>query len=128
MNFASGFTNVTARLASFAGGSVEFHLNSPTGPLISSIAMPNTGAWQTFTNVSGSVLGASGVHDLYVVFKGASSVGNLNSFLFGSGMPNPWMTADVGTVAATGFATDNNGSFEVIGSGADIESTADAFR
>lgn len=128
VNFASGFTNVTARLASFAGGSVEFHLDSPNGPLISSVTMPNTGAWQTFTNVSSAVSGASGVHDLYLVFKGASSVGNLNSFLFGSGLPNPWMTADVGTVAATGFATDNNGSFEVIGSGADIEGTADEFR
>jgi len=128
VNFAAAFSNVTARLASFAGGSLEFHLNSPTGPLISSVTMPNTGAWQTFTNVSSPVSGASGLHDLYAVFKGASGVGNLNSFLFGNGLPNPWMTADVGTVSATGFATDNNGSFEVIGSGADIESTADAFR
>ena len=128
VNFVAGFTNITTRVASFAGGSVEFHLDNPTGLRISAVTMPNTGNWQTFTNVSGYASSASGVHDLYLVFKGASGVANLNSFQFGSGLPSPWLTADVGTVGATGFATYNNGAFEVIGSGADIETTADEFH
>ncbi len=128
VDFAPGFTNVTTRVASFAGGSVEFRLDGPTGFRISSVTMPNTGDWQTFTNVSGSVSGASGVHDLYLVFKGTSGVANLNSFQFGSGLPSPWVTADIGAVAATGSATYNGGTFEVTGSGADIEVAADEFR
>jgi glucosylceramidase len=128
VDFAAGFTNVTARVASFAGGSVEFRLDSPSGQRISSVTMPNTGNWQTFANVSSSVSNASGVHDLYLVFKGSSSVANLNSFQFGSGLPSPWVTADIGAVGATGSATYNTGTFEVIGSGADIEVTADEFR
>ena len=132
VDFTAGFTNVTARVASFAGGTVEFRLDSPTGFRISSVTMPNTGNWQTFANVSGSVSGATGVHDLYLVFKGAGSVANLNSFQFGStlppALPSPWVTADIGAVGATGSATYNSGTFEVSGSGADIEVAADEFR
>jgi glucosylceramidase len=88
VNFAAGFTNVTARLASDgSGGTLEFHLDSPTGLLVSSITIPITGGWQTWSNVSGTVSGASGLHNLYVVFKGGSSIGNLNWFQFGGGLP-----------------------------------------
>ena len=128
VDFTTGFTNVTARVASFAGGSAEFRLDSPNGFLISSVTMPNTGGWQTFSNVSGSVAGATGVRDLYLVFRGAGSVANLNSFQFSSGLPSPWVTADIGTVGAAGSATYKSGIFEIIGSGADIEGTADEFR
>lgn len=128
VDFAAGFTNVTARVASFAGGSVEFRLDSPTGPRISTVVMPNTGDWQTYANVSSAVSGANGVHDLYLVFKGGGSVGNLNSFQFDNGLPSPWVTTDVGAVGATGSAAYNSGTFEVMGSGSDIETTADEFR
>jgi hypothetical protein len=37
--------------------------------------------------VTGSVANASGVHDLYVVFQGGSSIGNLNWFQFGGAVP-----------------------------------------
>jgi hypothetical protein len=88
VDFAAGFTNVTARLASAgSGGTLEFHLDSPTGLLISSITVPITGGWQTWQTVSGSVSGASGLHSLYVVFQGASGIGNLNWFQFGGALP-----------------------------------------
>ncbi|MFO1476466.1 MAG: carbohydrate-binding protein [Verrucomicrobiota bacterium] len=124
----SGATNVSLRAASFGAGSVEFRLDSPAGTLLGSVPMPNTGDWQTFTNVNAPVAGASGVHDLYLVVRGSSGVGNLLSFLFGTGLPAPWSTADIGPVGATGSASGNSGMFEVTGSGADIESTADEFR
>ena len=92
--------------------------------------IPATG--RPLPNVSGSVSGATGVHDLYLVFKGGGSVANLNSFQFGStlppALPSPWVTADIGAVGATGSATYNGGTFEVSGSGADIEVAADEFR
>ena len=83
VDFAAGFTNVSTRVASFAGGAIEFHLDSPNGFLISSVTMPNTGDWQTYSNVSSVVAGATGVHDLYLVFNGAASVANVDSFQFG---------------------------------------------
>jgi glucosylceramidase len=88
VDFAAGFTNVTARLASAgSGGTLEFHLDSPTGLLISSVTIPITGGWQTWTNMSGSVSGASGLHNLYVVFNGSSSIGNVNWFQFSGALP-----------------------------------------
>ncbi len=43
-------------------------------------------------------------------------------------LPSPWVTADIGAVGAAGSAIYSVGVFMVAGSGADIESTADAFR
>jgi len=90
VNFGSGVTNVSARVASAgSGGTLEFRLDNSNGPLISSVALPITGGWQTWQTVSGSVSGASGLHNLYVVFKGGSGVGNLNWFQFGGVLPTP---------------------------------------
>ncbi len=84
VNFAAGFTNVNARVASAGtGGTLEFRLDGATGTLISVVAMPVTGGWQTWQTVSGSVSNTTGLHNLYIVFKGGSSVGNLNWFQFG---------------------------------------------
>ena len=83
--FGTGVGNVDARVASNgSGGTLEFHLDSPTGPAIGSVTIPVTGGWQTWTTVSGSVSGATGLRDLYVVFKGTTSIGNLNWFSFRS--------------------------------------------
>lgn len=43
-------------------------------------------------------------------------------------LPNPWQTADIGAVAATGSATGSGSSFTVVGSGADISGSKDEFR
>jgi glucosylceramidase len=87
MNFATGFTNVNARIASAGtGGTLEFRLDSATGTLISVVTLPVTGGWQTWQTVSGSVSNATGLHNLYIVFKGGSGVGNLNWFQFGGAL------------------------------------------
>src|SRR4030095_12884411 len=39
-----------------------------------------------------------------------------------------WQTTDIGAVGATGSASFSNGTFTVVGSGADIQATADEFR
>ncbi|MBW8864030.1 MAG: carbohydrate-binding protein [Verrucomicrobia bacterium] len=84
VNFAAGFTNVNARIASAGtGGTLEFRLDGATDTLISAVTLPVTGGWQTWQTVGGVVTNATGLHNLYVVFKGGSSVGNLNWFQFG---------------------------------------------
>ena len=81
IDFGSGISGVTARVATQnSGASLEFHLDSPTGALLSTVAVPNTGAWQTFSTVTASASGASGVHDLYVVYRNQAL--NLNWFVF----------------------------------------------
>jgi glucosylceramidase len=87
VDFGAGVSNVNARLAcaGSCGGAIEFHLDSLTGTLVASVTIPATAGWQTWTTASASA-SASGVHDLYVVFKappsGTSSLGNVNWFQF----------------------------------------------
>jgi glucosylceramidase len=132
IDFASGFTNVTARLASAGnGGSLEFHLDSSTGPLMAALPVPITGGWQTWQNVSGYVSGGSGVHALFPVFKGSSSIGNVNWFQFSGAiapLPAPWTTTDIGAAGLAGSASAANGTFTANASGNDIWNTADAFH
>src|SRR5216684_4266583 len=83
VNFGSGVGTVNLRTASAGnGGTLEFHLDSVTGALIGSATIPVTGGWQTWTTVSAPIAGAAGVHDLYLVFKGTTSIGNVNWFQF----------------------------------------------
>jgi O-glycosyl hydrolase len=94
VDFGAGVSTVTARFACLGGngggncgGTVEFRLDSSTGTLLASVTVPSTGGWETWqTTPASSVTGASGVHDLYVVFKapasGTSGLGNLNWFQF----------------------------------------------
>jgi glucosylceramidase len=88
----TGVTSVTARLAcqqnpGNCGGTFEFRLGSNTGTLVASVPIPSTGGFQTWqTTQPVTVLGASSVHDLYVVFKapasGTTALGNVNWFRF----------------------------------------------
>ena len=92
VDFGAGVTSVTARLAcqqnpGNCGGTLDFRLDSNTGMLVASMPIPSTGgfqSWQTAQPVT--VSGASGVHDLYVVFKapasGKTALGNVNWFQF----------------------------------------------
>jgi len=132
VNLASGFTNVTARVAGAgSGGTLEFHLDNPAGPLIGSLAIPVTGGWQTWQTVSGALTGGSGLHNLYLVFNGGSSIGNLNWFQFSgplAPLPAPWSSADIGAVGLAGSATFLNGTYTLDGSGTDVWSTADGFQ
>jgi len=83
VNFGSGVSTVNLRTASAgSGGTLEFHLDSVAGALVGSATIPVTGGWQTWTTVSAPISGASGIHDLYLVFRGTTSIGNVNWFKF----------------------------------------------
>jgi glucosylceramidase len=86
IDFGSGVQSVAVRMASAgSGGTLRFHLDSVTGPLIAQVTVPVTGGWQTWQTVSAPVSGATGEHYLYVVFArnaGSGGIGNLNWFQF----------------------------------------------
>ena len=76
-------SSVDVRMAGAGdGGTLEFHLDGVGGPLVATVKAPLTGGWQRWTTVTAPVAGATGVHGLYIVFKGSTGVGNLNWFRF----------------------------------------------
>jgi beta-glucosidase len=87
VNFgASTALRVTTRRASgaTATGTVQYRLDSTTGPIIASVPISNTGGWQSWgtvtTNLSGS---ATGVRTLFITFVGSGGdFANLNWFQF----------------------------------------------
>ena len=82
--FGAGARSFSARVASAtAGGSIELHLDSPTGTRVGVCGVPGTGGWQTWTTVSCPVSGATGTHDLYLTFTGGSGfLFNVNFWQF----------------------------------------------
>jgi O-glycosyl hydrolase len=71
VDFGSSVSSVDLRVASGSnGGTVEFRLDSPTGTLIASAVIPNTGGWGTWKTYNVPVSGASGTQKLYIVFRG----------------------------------------------------------
>lgn len=83
VDFGNGVSSVNVRTASGGnGGTLEFHLDSPTGATVATVNLPVTGGWQTWQTVSASAGGATGVHTLYAVFSGTGGIANLNWFQF----------------------------------------------
>ncbi|WP_139125159.1 carbohydrate-binding protein, partial [Bacillus solimangrovi] len=85
VDFGSGATEVAARVASqTAGGAMELRLDSKNGQLIGTVDITNTGGWQNWATNTAAISNATGIHDLYVVFKGETQqgIGNLNWLSF----------------------------------------------
>ncbi len=87
VNFGTGATGVSARVASnTSGGTIKFRIDAAGGTQIGAINVANTGGWQNWTTLTGSVSGVSGVHDLYLSFSGGTGyLFNLNHFVFTGG-------------------------------------------
>jgi hypothetical protein len=67
-----GVTDFIARVGSADnGGTIEIRLDSATGTLIGTCTVPGTGGAQTFADASCAINGASGTHDVYLVFSGS---------------------------------------------------------
>jgi len=70
VDFGNGATNFEARVASLnSNGQIEIRLDSTNGTLIGTLNVPNTGGDDTFQTVNTTISGASGMHDLFFVFK-----------------------------------------------------------
>jgi beta-glucosidase len=59
-----------AKVASTGTGEIKVHLDSPTGPVVSTVAVPNTGDVYTYQSVTAPITGATGKHDVYLTFTG----------------------------------------------------------
>jgi glucose/arabinose dehydrogenase/PKD repeat protein len=75
----SGAASITARVSSGGpGGTLEVRAGSATGTLLGTATVANTGNWDTFTNVTATLANApGGTTQLFLVFKGATGLGNL---------------------------------------------------
>lgn len=106
VDFLTGAVSFAARVASAgAGGSIELHLDSATGTLLGTCAVPSTGGAQKWQTVTCTVSGATGPHDLFLVFKGGSgALFNLNYWQFTPKDPLP-TDGTGGTTGAGGSAS-----------------------
>lgn len=69
-----GAVSFRAGIASEKQATLELHLDSSTGPLIGTLAIDNTGGADIYKILSTEVSNATGIHDLYMVFKGEDNV------------------------------------------------------
>jgi hypothetical protein len=85
----TGVNTVVTRVASAAsGGNVEIHLDSPSGTLVGTCAVSGTGGWQTYVNAYCNISGASGTHNIYLVYAGGGgTLFNVQFFGFYSAPP-----------------------------------------
>jgi len=118
VNFLTGAVSFSARVASAgAGGSIELHLDSATGTLLGTCAVTGTGGAQKWQSVTCTVSGATGIKDLFLVFKGGSgSLFNLDSWQFTPKDPLPSGTGGTGGGGSAG--TSGSGGMAVGGTSA----------
>ena len=71
----AGATSFKARVVSGGpGGTIQVRTGSPTGPVLGSVAVPNTGSWTTFADVSTPLSGVpSGTANVYLTFTGTGT-------------------------------------------------------
>ena len=106
IDFASGATNFQARVASAtSGGNIEIRLDSTNGTLVGACAVSSTGGWQTWLTQSCSVSGATGIHNVYLVFTGGGGyLFNVNWWRYGGpSSPVSIPSAPGGLVATAGI-------------------------
>ncbi len=86
VDLGDGYNSIRIRVAvpdQYAGQKVEVRSGDPvTGVLLGELIVEATGGWGEMTEQRTSLTGASGVHDIYIVFKGSSGVGNFDWFNF----------------------------------------------
>ena len=114
----SGATGITARVASgSAGGTIQVRAGSSTGPLLGSLAVPNTGGFGNFVDVSAPVSAGSGAVFLVFVGTGTGGLFDVDNFVLTGGTPpsgnlalNRPATADSQCAAAEAPAKAVNGT------------------
>ncbi|MEN1783648.1 MAG: carbohydrate-binding protein [Bacteroidota bacterium] len=90
VDFGGNPTNFTVNVAvdsDYAGQVIEVRLDAPTGTLLGSLTVASTNGWNDFVEQSAELANASGIHDLYIVFKGSVGIGNLDWIRFENNEP-----------------------------------------
>ncbi len=72
----AGATTFTARTAkaSAGDGSIQIRLDSPTGRLVGTATVASTGDKYTYATTTAALSGATGRHDVYLVFSGDTRI------------------------------------------------------
>jgi len=85
INFGSSTNWFGANVAGLSGktGSIQIRLDSPTGPLMGTLKVNPSGAWNKYTYQYTQISKTTGVHNLFLVFVGTSDgIANLENFRF----------------------------------------------
>ncbi|MEV4625322.1 ThuA domain-containing protein [Micromonospora sp. NPDC049523] len=71
----TGVTSFRSRVVSGgAGGTIQVRTGSTTGPVLGSVAVPNTGGWETYADVTTTLSNVpSGTQNLYLTFTGGGT-------------------------------------------------------
>ncbi|MFC4022105.1 ThuA domain-containing protein [Micromonospora sp. GCM10011542] len=71
----TGATSFKSRIVSGGpGGTIQVRTGSTTGPVLGSVAVPNTGSWTTYADVTTTLSGVpSGTQNLYLTFTGSGT-------------------------------------------------------
>lgn len=81
VDFGAGATLFQANLAvpaDFAGKQIEIRIDRLDGPLLGALTTQATGGWERYTVQRINITPVSGVHDLYLIFRGGDGVANLD--------------------------------------------------
>ena len=102
VDFGSGPISLDVRVASGSvSGTIEIRLDGITGPIIGSCQITNTGDFQTWMTKNCAIIGATGMHNLYLKFTGGDgNLFNLNWIKF-KGVDVPNVTELSGWVSGT---------------------------
>jgi glucose/arabinose dehydrogenase len=102
-----GVTRVSARVSSGGvGGTLSVRTGSATGAVLGSMAIPNTGGWETFVDVSTALTGVpAGSTTLYLTFSGGTgALFDVDAFTFSK------TTGGTGPVRGSGKCVDVAGA------------------
>ena len=97
IDFGTGLFQAYALVAGGSSGSglITYRVDSPTGPVLGSLAIATTGGWTTYRQIPANAGGTTGIHDLYVTFTSGypGDYANLARLQFGkAGTPTPTLT------------------------------------
>ncbi|MCP4426832.1 MAG: DUF1349 domain-containing protein, partial [Chloroflexi bacterium] len=116
----------TLNVTEVGGGSVSLNPDQPIYRYDDDVtlqAKPDPG-WQ-FDGWSGDLTGSS--TSTNITMDGNKAVTATFSEILCS-LPSPWLSGDIGSVAAAGKACEESGTYTVLGSGKDIWKTSDEFH
>jgi hypothetical protein len=91
----------------YAGQFIDLRTDGPTGPLVGTLTVANTGGWGTFAVQSASITPISGVHPIVLVFRGTGGIANVDRLVFRQASapapaPTPTPTPTPTSTPATG--------------------------
>jgi hypothetical protein len=106
LDFGSGVSGFSARVAGTVGGSIEIRADSLTGTVAGTCTVSPTGGATTWSTVSCPVIGLSGKHTLYLKFKGTGTANLFNL--------NWWTCPQTGILAPAKTAGARVSSLKVV--------------